>query len=123
MLINDFFEIVQLEKTGDNSFEARIQLDSNHKIYEGHFPGNPVVPGICLSQMVKESLEKYKGHQLQMAEAGYLKFMAVVNPIKNPKLSIKATIKSEDNHKIVILSETTDGGTVFFKLKASYTRK
>ncbi len=123
MLINDFFEIIHLEETGDNAFEARIQLDSNHKIYKGHFPGNPVVPGVCLSQMVKESLESFKGHQLQMAEAGYLKFMAVVNPIKNPELSIKVTIKSEENHKIAILSETTDGDTVFFKLKATYTRK
>lgn len=123
MLINDFFEIVHLEKTGDNSFETRIRLDSDHKIYQGHFPGNPVVPGVCLSQMVKESLESYKVQTLQMVEAGYLKFMAVVNPIQNIELTISTTIKSEEDEKITILSETTDGYTLFFKLKATYTRK
>ena len=57
MLLDDFFTIIDLEKT-DESVISNIKIDPSHKIFEGHFPGNPITPGVVQVQLVKEILEK-----------------------------------------------------------------
>ena len=57
MLINDFFTISELTNSED-TIESKVQLNASHKIFDGHFPGNPVTPGVVQIQIVKELLEK-----------------------------------------------------------------
>ena len=42
----------------EEKIEAEISIDVHHKIFEGHFPGQPVLPGVCMIQIVKELVEK-----------------------------------------------------------------
>lgn len=46
MLLNDFYKLKeQTESNGDWSF--KVELNPNHSIYTGHFPNQPIVPGVC----------------------------------------------------------------------------
>ena len=49
ILQNELYTIVE---TGDNV--ARIRLLPECAIYQGHFPGNPVTPGVCQVGIVEE---------------------------------------------------------------------
>ncbi len=53
MLINDFFTVTSLSGEAP-SFRALLTVNARHRIFDGHFPGQPVVPGVCLMQMVQE---------------------------------------------------------------------
>jgi 3-hydroxyacyl-[acyl-carrier-protein] dehydratase len=57
MLQGDFFIISKIETT-EAEIKAELIINARHKIFEGHFPGQPVVPGVCMMQMVKEIIEK-----------------------------------------------------------------
>ena len=62
MLLNDFFFIQRVE-SGEKSLHAFLTIDRNHRIFNGHFPAVPIVPGVCMMQMMKEIMEqqvKYK---------------------------------------------------------------
>ena len=41
--------------------QLRLQLHPEHEIYQAHFPGNPITPGVCQVQIVAE----LAGRQLQ----------------------------------------------------------
>ena len=56
MLINDFFQIQNIDSL-PNSIEAKIELNASHQIFDGHFPNNPITPGVIQLQIVKELLE------------------------------------------------------------------
>ena len=43
-LINKMFSIVSEGET------VRIQLHPEHVIYQAHFPGSPITPGVCIIQ-------------------------------------------------------------------------
>jgi len=30
---------------------SRIALNKDHPVFEGHFPGNPILPGVCTVKM------------------------------------------------------------------------
>lgn len=50
-----------------------------HPAYEGHFPGNPVVPGALLLHWVCRAVEDiYDGHQVLAINT--IKFLAPVRP-------------------------------------------
>ena len=56
LLINDFFYL-RSSTHSNEIINAQLQLNPAHRVFEGHFPGQPVVPGVCMVQMIKEILE------------------------------------------------------------------
>ncbi|MCC6288253.1 MAG: 3-hydroxyacyl-ACP dehydratase [Chitinophagaceae bacterium] len=91
MLKDNFFYIKSISNE-ENNIIAELQLNPGHKIFEGHFPGQPVVPGVCQVQIIKEILETATGNNLQLKTADHIKFLAVIIPDHDSK--IIATIKS-----------------------------
>ena len=92
MLLNDFFTIKEKVSSATEIWAALV-INSNHKIFEGHFPGQPVVPGVCQMQMIKEILEQNTGRSTNLIKAADMKFLAVIDPQKNNLIhaSIKIT--------------------------------
>lgn len=67
-----------------------LQLNPTHVIYQAHFPGQPITPGVCIVQMGKELLEdclaqmpdKLYGDcvNLQVVKVKNVKFLSVISP-------------------------------------------
>lgn len=90
MLQNDFFTIRSIKKE-DDSFRILLELNAAHKIFEGHFPGQPVVPGACLMQIIQEIAETALGRSLRLLRADHLKFIAFIDPVINRFLEVRFT--------------------------------
>ncbi|MBL4653097.1 MAG: 3-hydroxyacyl-ACP dehydratase [Flavobacteriales bacterium] len=119
MLLNDFFTINSIEKE-EGKVVAAVTIDKNHKIFDGHFPDLPVVPGVCLTQMVKEVLEELTGDKLMLTKGSNIKFMAVVDPQKNADLIMNLSYSKKEN--VWATSCITNfGETVAFKFKGEFT--
>ncbi|MDR0605106.1 MAG: hypothetical protein LBG80_12460 [Bacteroidales bacterium] len=52
-----------------------VKLNCNHKIFSGHFPDNPILPGVCALQIAKELLQKST-----IAEIGSIRYFYPINP-------------------------------------------
>jgi 3-hydroxyacyl-[acyl-carrier-protein] dehydratase len=120
MLQNDFF-FFDVLKVDDKTAIARLRINSDHRIFEGHFPGQPVVPGVCMMQMVKEVLEDILATRLKLIRAGDLKFLAVINPKENNAIELELKFTPEGNEiktEAKIYKETI----VFFKFKGVFTK-
>ncbi|HAN18022.1 MAG: hypothetical protein A2X13_10070 [Bacteroidetes bacterium GWC2_33_15] len=123
MLLNDFYKLTNMNKIDAENSTAFIELNKNHEIYKGHFPGNPVVPGVCLTQLIKEVMETIEKKELMLVSADYIKFMAIVNPEINNNLQIDLKIKNKEDYTIQVTSETHFGTTVFYKFKGIFKAK
>ena len=119
MLVNDFFTISKLEKEGFE-IKAELIINADHKIFEGHFPGHPVVPGVCMMQMVKEIIEKVIGEKTNLVRAGEMKFLAIINPKENNM--IRATLKYniEENGNMVVSATLFKESLIHFKFKGLF---
>ena len=121
MLRNKFYQTLFVDKQVVGSIESRVLINLEDPIFEGHFPGVPVVPGVCMLQMIKELLEDRIGKPLQLLKAGNLKFLAVINPRLNSELSISISYVSGDDGNISADGSITDANKIFFKIaKAVY---
>ena len=61
MLIKDLYKVNDLVTDKDRTI-AQISIDRDHTIFKGHFPGNPVMPGVCMIQIIKELTEEATGN-------------------------------------------------------------
>ncbi|WP_024771978.1 MULTISPECIES: 3-hydroxyacyl-ACP dehydratase [Aquimarina] len=121
MLLKDFYTANTLE-TVENMSTATITINKNHKIFKGHFPGNPVTPGVCMMQIIKELTEGIVDKKLFMQSSSNIKFMAIINPEKNPDLVLTLDItKTDDTYKVK--NVTTFEDTVALKLTANFKTK
>jgi 3-hydroxymyristoyl/3-hydroxydecanoyl-(acyl carrier protein) dehydratase len=65
---------------GEAALRAEFRFPSAFEGFRGHFPGKPVLPGICLVQAVLVMLEAWQGRPARLAEIVLGKFYAPVGP-------------------------------------------
>jgi 3-hydroxyacyl-[acyl-carrier-protein] dehydratase len=117
MLHNTFFKILK-EEPAAGAVKALLSIDKDHAILKGHFPGQPVVPGVCMMQIIKELVERQTKRSLQLAGAENMKFLSVIDPNQNHE--IEASVSFSENNGIISLNASLfSGAVIFFKLKAT----
>lgn len=65
-----------------------IALQASHTIYQAHFPGEPITPGVCIVQMAVELLGDHCQQPLRLVAAKNVKFMAVISPVETPEVDV-----------------------------------
>jgi 3-hydroxyacyl-[acyl-carrier-protein] dehydratase len=117
MLQGNFFEINNLEAV-DADIKAELTINVAHKIFEGHFPGQPVVPGVCIMQMVKEIMEKVLVKKTNLSSSSEIKFLAIINPVENNIISATLKYAIEENGNVNVTATLFKDSLVHFKMKA-----
>ena len=117
MLINDFFSLREL-KHSNHSIEAVVSFKEDHSIFKGHFEGFPVVPGVCMMQLIKEILEKELDKKFMLSKAANMKFLTVIDPRKNKEVHANIEYNPNGSNTIDFEAKLFSGETIFFKLKA-----
>ena len=118
MLLNDFFSIKELSFQNEN-LRAVIKLNPTHAIFEGHFPGNPITPGVAQMQIVKEILEENYKKDLLLKRMSKCKFLQILNPKTHSEIEVIIEVLSSAP-ELKINAEGRSGETTFFKLSATY---
>lgn len=120
MLLNDFYEITDI--TDENSVHTfKIKLNSSHRIYEGHFTGHPIVPGVCTLQIIKDCAEKIIHKEYLYARISSAKFLSLVDPKENELIEIDISLKEANEEQITLVAEGRyqNTETIFIKVKAT----
>ncbi len=94
---NNFYTY-ELKGREENRIEASLQIDANHPLYRGHFPGFPVTPGVCQVQIIREILEHEEGLPLMLTAARQIKFTAIHEPVKEAKIQVSISFKKSGDH-------------------------
>jgi 3-hydroxyacyl-[acyl-carrier-protein] dehydratase len=119
MAFSDHLYCVLSCSTAENTLLAKLKLNAADSIYEGHFPEQPITPGVVQMAMVKELIADHLQRKLALKKINNCKFLAILNPTITPAItalidfsqvdetiSVKAVIKTEEQ--------------VYLKLKATY---
>jgi 3-hydroxyacyl-[acyl-carrier-protein] dehydratase len=120
-VLKDSLYTIQNISVADNSIEAIIELNEKHEIFKGHFPGQPVLPGACMMQMIKEILETFFKHKLQLSKADNIRFIAMIDPNENKELKFLIQYDGTETQLINIsVKILKKDEIVCCKMKATY---
>lgn len=119
MLENSFYIITQ-EERGNNSITVTVTLNPAHPIFNGHFPGRPVVPGVCMMQIVKELLDKGTAQDTLLRHGSNIKFLHFIDPTQQPEVLISVQYDVQPDASWKVNANIRHGETVFFKFQGNF---
>lgn len=104
-LTNNLFSITA-KRLDEKGASYDVMLHPDHFIYQAHFPGEPVTPGVCIIQMVKELLEDLVQLPLCITAVKNVKFLSILSPIQTPQVTCKLTLnKSFAPHNSIVYDD------------------
>ena len=121
MLLKDFYKVVSLEKN-EQQHVVVILVNEKNDVFNGHFPGNPIMPGVCMMQIIKELTEEITGTKLMMQSLSNVNFMALINPEVTPELRIELDVTTTDEDLIKVKNSSYFNDTTALKLSAVYKK-
>lgn len=122
MLQGNFFTISNIETTNFD-VKATLVINTGHEIFVGHFPGQPVVPGVCMMQMVKEIMETVTGKKMDLIKSAEMKFLAIIDPSHNNIISATLKYAINDNQNMIVAAVLFKDELTYFKFKGEFAFK
>ena len=81
MILQNSLYSIKSKSVTDLEIRYDILLDANHFIYQAHFPGVPITPGVCVIQIAKELMEDHLHQALTIKAVKNVKFLSVISPV------------------------------------------
>ena len=94
----DNFYRYKIDKHIDNEIYAFVHVNKTHKIFEGHFPSQPIIPGVVQILMIKEILSHCLNVEMQLNSSKSIKFLSMINPNETDAIQVSIAYKIEDGN-------------------------
>lgn len=87
LLENSYYKIIGRSGEGLDAV-FRVALLPDCEVYKGHFPGNPVSPGVCNIETIKECAMLLTGKRLVIDTIRQCRLTAVASPSVCPEVEV-----------------------------------
>ncbi len=94
MLVKDYYTINEVT-CADGVYKYLVTINKDCCVYEGHFPGHPVSPGVCNIQMIKECAEQAAGKSLFMNNLQLCRLTTLMSPQTHSQAEVILSIVQE----------------------------
>lgn len=115
MLLNNLYTIESLNEN-DKTIQASALLRAEHAIFKGHFPGQPILPGVCMLEMIAEIAGYHLKQRFRITEAPLIKFLNMIDPRKDPMIQFEIKYESAVG-KTPVAGRINSGSRVFMKFQ------
>ena len=99
MLESQWSLLKEIKATNDNHIEALADVPAASPWFSGHFPGEPILPGIAIVYIVGQAIIRdtlKKGEQVQLKALKRVRFNQPVRPEETLLVSITSEEKGEE---------------------------
>lgn len=106
-LLNNLYEIIGKDAS-EGAFTYEVKFNPDCFIYQSHFPGNPITPGVCLIQITSEMLELEYHHTYELSLLKSIKFKKVVKPDETLSFVFTDMVQDNDLFKVNVSVENEE---------------
>lgn len=118
LLEHQYYEVVGSEQESSLSAAYTIRLLPDCSVYAGHFPGNPVCPGVCNIETIRECAMILTGQQLHFTDIKLCRLKAIATPTASPVLTVRLKATPIDGG-FTIEASIDNPTQVFMQLKGT----
>lgn len=120
-MLEGLFDVQHLEDLGQKQV-YKVKVNAVHAVFEGHFPGQPVLPGVAMVYLSRLLTQKQVSTStpLQLKDAAQMKFLSLLDPRINPEFTYVNEIVKQENGLVYVKGDMKHEETTFFKISATY---
>lgn len=108
LLENKFYRVLSEERGEGLSAKYHLAILPECNVYDGHFPGDPVCPGVCNIETIKECAMILTGETLRYSTIKQCRLTALATPSVSPEVDVQIALSesaSGYNVQATILDE------------------
>jgi 3-hydroxyacyl-[acyl-carrier-protein] dehydratase len=108
----------EVKATNNNHIEALAEVPADSPWFSGHFPGEPILPGIALIHIVRQAITLEalkKGELLQLHTLKRIRFTQPVRPGETLSVNITGEEAGEEilfHFKVICKENIVSSGTI-----------
>jgi len=109
-----WYKVNNMNRSAENEISADIRVPSDSPWFDGHFPGEPILPGVAQIGMVFDTIKKAHNQELMVSSVRRVRFKRIIRPDDQLKI-IAVPLKQEtDSYSFLILiqDETVCSGVM-----------
>ncbi|MEJ2283659.1 MAG: FabA/FabZ family ACP-dehydratase [Desulfobacterales bacterium] len=109
-----WYKLHNINRSAENEISADIHVPSDSPWFDGHFPGEPILPGVAQIGMVFEAIRKAQKQELKVSSVRRVRFKSIIRPDDRLKI-IAAPLKQENgsySFRILVQDETVCSGVM-----------
>jgi 3-hydroxyacyl-[acyl-carrier-protein] dehydratase len=92
LLENKFYKVLSEERGEGLCAKYHVAILPECNVYDGHFPGDPVCPGVCNIETIKECAILLCGEQLRYSTIKQCRLTALATPTVCPEVDVQVTL-------------------------------
>lgn len=96
-MIDKLYEIKSISPISEIMVTCDIQINCKSEIFNGHFPGQPILPGVCTLHIIKDCLSNIRQCNIVISGMSQCKFVGMVDPRIENNLKIDINYLSSSN--------------------------
>lgn len=96
--MNQLFTQFIIQQTAENTYSVDFSLNPEHVIFQAHFPGQPILPGITMLRVIRDIAAQIVGKNIRLQSIKNVKFTNVVTPREVLDMQAKITLLKDNNH-------------------------
>jgi len=117
-IFNQLIEFGELNQE-DSTYNLPFSVLRSSQVFEGHFPNQPILPGVAMIELVQRATELVLKQKLELKSAGNFKFLMMIDPDKVPKANlIFSIVPKEDGWRVK--AQIKHNENIYFKADAFY---
>lgn len=119
LLENKYYQIIEV-KANQTEGKFHLHLLPDCDVYQGHFPGHPICPGVCHIETIKECTMHLTGKRLSIATIKQCRFLSIATPSVCPEVDvIISACPIENGYKVT--ARITDAARTYVEFKGTMT--
>ena len=118
-----FLDLITFDKLeqNDSGYTLPFSINNESEVFEGHFPNQPILPGVVMIELVQRAVEQVLSFKLEVKSAGTFKFLKMIDPIVLSSANlIFSIIVKEDSWRVKAQIKNNDD--IYFKADVQYLK-
>ncbi len=119
-----WYSLTNIKRSSSNEIFADAKASGKSPWFSGHFPGEPILPGVALLEMVFDAIKQECGENLKISGVKRVKFKQIIKP--GDKIQIIARKKNANNSlytfQVMVDSRIACNGIMAVEKKVSVQR-
>ena len=107
------FQITSVDHS-ENILLADVILYEENPLFKGHFPNNPIMPGVLNVEIVEQILSETM--QMQVKQINQIKFLTPVVPNKDEVLKYRLEIAEKPDGRTIVTIQGKIEEVIFLKV-------
>lgn len=109
-----WYMLKEINRSKENEISTDIHIPSDSPWFDGHFPGEPILPGVAQIGMVFDAIRKAHNQDLIISGVRRVRFKRMIRPDDRLKIIATPLKKEMDAYsfRILIQDETVCSGVM-----------